>query len=409
MASPVQAAAEINEWLAWVIGKRLDPDEFAGLQCKDVADAYSLSLFGGRLFDFLGAGDALTVLTRADPAYWYITRYKPGLVPPRGAVLCYGGTGAGPGSANPYGHTAVCLGATPQAATVAQQDGFLQVPVHIAVLPYDGPGTGPCLGWITPRPEKVIYTGADTRGYAPLGNAMAEYVLETKWTTRNQVSRSFYGYPDKPSGITIHHWGNPGQRFENVCDFLSTNTVPTSAHYVVEAGRVACLAVPEVATFHAGSTPGNGATVGVECRPEMSAGDLAQLVRLVYELEQTYGDLNIYVHSDWFNTACAGKYTPRRADIVSRVNAMHANGGRDPGFTGTVKTQAAAPTVKAPTVIVPELDRKPVTDINGNVRTLRDVLNFRFGKYEDGLNRLKAVEAEVKALRAEINALKKAG
>lgn len=248
-----------------------------------------------------------------------------------------------------------------------------------------------------------------------------KYTLETKWTTKNQVARSFYGFPDKPTAITIHHWGNDGQRFENVCDWLSTNTMPTSAHYVVEDGRIACLASPERATFHAGSTPGNGSSVGIEMIPELgNGGSLDTLIQLVYELEKTYGSMRIYIHKEWQNTACPGRYEAKRAEIISRVNAMHANGGRDPGLTGsaaavpapTPQAVPAAPaptTAKAPAVITPELDRKPVTDINGNVRTLKDVLWFRFNKYEKGLTRLAAVEAEAKALRAEINSIKKAG
>lgn len=236
-----------------------------------------------------------------------------------------------------------------------------------------------------------------------------KYVYETKWTTKNQVSRSFYGYPDKPTAITIHHWGNDGQRFENVCDWLSNNDMPTSAHYVVEDGRIACLASPDRATFHAGSTPGNGSSVGIEMIPEADSGALDTLITLIYELEKSYGSMRIYIHKEWQNTACPGRYEKLRAEIISRVNTMHANGGNDPG-RAVASTPTPPPTVKAPPVaITPELDRKPVTDINGNVRTLKDVLWFRFNKYEKGLSRLATVEAEVKALRAEINTMKKAG
>ena len=45
-----------------------------------------------------------------------------------------------------------------------------------------------------------------------------------------------FGTPRRLESITIHHWGNPGQRFEDVVRFLSTanNGRESSAHYVAE-------------------------------------------------------------------------------------------------------------------------------------------------------------------------------
>lgn len=72
-----------------------------------------------------------------------------------------------------------------------------------------------------------------------------EYI--TKYDSPN------YGYPssvplsqrttgnNKPAEIVIHHWGEDGQKFENVVAWLCNPKAGTSAHYVVEAGKVACI------------------------------------------------------------------------------------------------------------------------------------------------------------------------
>lgn len=170
------------------------------------------------------------------------------------------------------------------------------------------------------------------------------YKFETKWTTKNQVARSFYGnFGPKPTGITLHHWGNDGQKFDDVAHFLSTNNTPTSAHYVVEDGRIACLASPEVATYHAGNATGNGSTVGIELRPEMTKGDVDTAVQLIYELESTYGSLTIYQHKDWYNTACPGRWGAKIPEIINRVNAMHKNGGKDPGLSTSTTSKPSSP------------------------------------------------------------------
>ena len=49
--------------------------------------------------------------------------------------------------------------------------------------------------------------------------------MARNYTFKNQPSsnsstRSHYGYGTKPTGITIHHWGSTGQKFENVVAWL---------------------------------------------------------------------------------------------------------------------------------------------------------------------------------------------
>ena len=137
----------------------------------------------------------------------------------------------------------------------------------------------------------------------------------------NYSSRARYGYGSKVTGITIHHWGSTGQSHDGVVAYLTRPRGNTSAHYVVSDGRVTQLVDDGLAAWHAGSNKGNGTTIGIECRPEMSDGDFDTLVELCIELERVHGSLQYYRHSDWKATACPGKYASRIGELIDRVNA----------------------------------------------------------------------------------------
>lgn len=154
------------------------------------------------------------------------------------------------------------------------------------------------------------------------------YRTESK-PTSNTSKRSRYGGSSRPKGITIHHWGSDGQKHQNVVRWLrgrngGVNNRGSSAHEVISAGLVTVLAPSTVATWHAGSNRGNGDTIGLECRPEMSSGDWETLVERCADLEEKWGSLKYYRHSDWKATECPGRYGPRLGELVDAVNALHA-------------------------------------------------------------------------------------
>lgn len=153
------------------------------------------------------------------------------------------------------------------------------------------------------------------------------YTLEIK-STSNTSPRAKYGHGSKVKGITIHHWGSDGQRHDNVVRWLrgakgGVSNRNSSAHYVVSAGRVTRLASDNVATWHAGNSQGNGTTIGIECRPELSNGDWETLVQLCADLEERHGSLRYFRHKDWKATACPGRYSSRIGELVDAINAEH--------------------------------------------------------------------------------------
>lgn len=141
---------------------------------------------------------------------------------------------------------------------------------------------------------------------------------------RNYSSRKRYGYGSKITGITIHHWGSTGQEHANVVAWLrgDTGNRGSSAHYVVSDGLVTQVVAESNAAWHGGNNKANGTTIGIECRPEMTAGDWDTLVELCADIERRRGSLAYYGHKDWKNTACPGKYYSRISELVRSVNAL---------------------------------------------------------------------------------------
>jgi len=143
------------------------------------------------------------------------------------------------------------------------------------------------------------------------------YQSITNFTSPNQSSRG----GARISSITIHHWGVKGQKFQNVVNYLCRPGGTSSAHYVVEDGRVACIVAPGRRAWHSGNNVGNDTSIGIECRPEATDGDYATVAELVRNLRAVYGDLPLKRHSDWKNTACPGAWDLARIDRLARSSA----------------------------------------------------------------------------------------
>ena len=159
------------------------------------------------------------------------------------------------------------------------------------------------------------------------------YTYITKFTSPNQNARN-----SKVKSITIHHWGSRGQKFDNVVNWLCQKRAGTSAHYVVEAGKVACIVDPDRRAWHAGNSRGNHESIGIECRPEATEGDYATVAALVADLRAVYGNIPLKRHRDWTSTACPGVWDIGKIDRLAR--------GVKPGVSGG-GTSAPAPSKPA--------------------------------------------------------------
>lgn len=125
-----------------------------------------------------------------------------------------------------------------------------------------------------------------------------------------------------PIGIVIHHWGLDGQSHDGVVAHLTNREAGTSAHYVVSDGRVTCLVDPLDTAWHAGNWPVNYEQIGIECRPEMSAGDFQTVAECIAWLRSRFGNLSLSGHKDYIATQCPGRWYPRLSDLSAAADAI---------------------------------------------------------------------------------------
>lgn len=150
-----------------------------------------------------------------------------------------------------------------------------------------------------------------------------EYV--TKFTSPN-CTRGRGGR--RITGIVIHWWGDPSRKpaFDTVVSWLCRPGGTSSAHYVAEAGRVACLVAASDTAWHCGHYPSNQATIGIECNPRRSQGDLETIAELIADIRKTYGYLPLSKHSDYQQTSCPGTYAGKIAWLDKRAEEIRAGG-----------------------------------------------------------------------------------
>lgn len=137
----------------------------------------------------------------------------------------------------------------------------------------------------------------------------------------------------EPDRIVLHHWGADGQSHDGVVDFFTRGPGSgTSAHYVVSAGRITQICHDYDTAYHAGNWQINLRSIGIECRPEASEDDVRTVAELVRRIRSEWGNLPISVHSDYYPTACPGRYH----DLIDRINQLSQEEETDMQLTDQV-------------------------------------------------------------------------
>ena len=142
----------INQWINNAPGRRIDVDGAYGLQCKDVIDDYCLWLFNDWQ-NTIRPANAKEAFANSNGDFFekiLNNMSDPNLLPQRGDIIIWGAM-----VGNPYGHIAVVLGADLNGVDVIEQDGFAQTPARTIRRPWIISG-GPVIGWLRPRPERII-------------------------------------------------------------------------------------------------------------------------------------------------------------------------------------------------------------------------------------------------------------
>lgn len=194
------------------------------------------------------------------------------------------------------------------------------------------------------------------------------YNYETRYNSPNYTpasqSKAVFGQNRVVKGITIHWWGDPKNNpsYEGVRDYLCRNAGNTSAHLVVTGTgrRAACIVDYTDVAWHSGNAVGNATTIGIECDPRCRDEDYDVIAEVVADIRSAFGDVPIYSHSMWTNTACPGNYDIERIDKLSYTKYSAAEWGK--GGNKVTKTPPT-PAVEPPKAPKPE---KPTTGNTGN-------------------------------------------
>lgn len=124
--------------------------------------------------------------------------------------------------------------------------------------------------------------------------------------------------------IVIHHWGVDGQSHDGVVNFFARPGTKTSAHYVISDGLVNCLVAPKHVAYHAGNWAVNLRSYGLECRPEMSDGDLETVAQVIADIWKSHKrKLKITYHKKYKNTACPGRYMKKLDWLEKRATEIY--------------------------------------------------------------------------------------
>ncbi|MFP5528402.1 glucosaminidase domain-containing protein [Peptococcus simiae] len=142
-------------------------------------------------------------------------------------------------------------------------------------------------------------------------------------------SPNHWGQRSKTEAIVIHWWDDPAKKpsFDGVVSWLCDVRSRASAHYVVEAGKVACIVDPHLMAWHvAEPTYVNQTTIGVECNPRAWDSDHETVAELVADLWHEWGKLPVKRHRDYMSTQCPGNYDLDR--LIARAEEIYAGQGK---------------------------------------------------------------------------------
>lgn len=141
----------------------------------------------------------------------------------------------------------------------------------------------------------------------------------------------YYFPTNNPLYVVIHHWGVDGQTMAGVISWFcrkNRGNNGTSAHYVVERNKVACLVNEGRGAWHAGNRWYNLHSIGIECRPEMDTETYKTVIETVAMIYKHVGKvLPVIGHKDIVSTTeCPGRYYPYLKDIQAQAIALYRSG-----------------------------------------------------------------------------------
>lgn len=149
------------------------------------------------------------------------------------------------------------------------------------------------------------------------------YKLETQHNSPNYTHSlsvaAVFGYSRSIDFITIHWWGDPTLRpsFDGTVAYLCRAGGSSSAHEVIEAGRVSVLVAHSNAAWQAGNAQGNARSIGLELNPRASEGDYQTAGERIRDIWSLHGRKPLRPHNSWKATQCPGVYDLAKLERIA--------------------------------------------------------------------------------------------
>lgn len=179
--------------------------------------------------------------------------------------------------------------------------------------------------------------------------------------------------------IVLHHWGNDGQKHDNIINWFKNPLSNVSAHFVVSGTRVTQMVNLNDTAWHAGNWDWNCRSIGIEMRPEKDETTQKTVAELIAQIWTHYGKLPLYEHREIVATGCPGRW--KKAEVKDMAEEAYK---KLTAKKATEKKTASTTTKKKTTKT---LTASKITAY------AKQVIR---GDYGNGFERVKALKAKLK-------------
>ena len=179
--------------------------------------------------------------------------------------------------------------------------------------------------------------------------------------------------------IVLHHWGNDGQKHDNIINWFKNPLSNVSAHFVVSGTRVTQMVSLDDTAWHAGVWDWNCRSIGIEARPEHDKTTQETVAKLIAQIWTHWGKLPLYEHREIVATGCPGRW--KKAEVKAQAEEAYK---KLTAKKATEKKTASTTTKKKTTKT---LTASKITAY------AKQVIR---GDYGNGAERVKALKAKLK-------------
>jgi len=156
---------------------------------------------------------------------------------------------------------------------------------------------------LTPKPSEPTPVPTPPADEYPTFNADVACVTSVVPAYKGNYENG--NFPAKPTGVVLHDFGTDGvNTFESAKNYFRKPGVEISAHFVVSGKNIVQMVSLKDRAWHAG--PLGNMHVGIEIDPDVDTNmdTKNSVVTLLSQLDEKYGTLTRYLHSQFMATAC---------------------------------------------------------------------------------------------------------